>query len=184
MNKRAFLKRLFATLAGLPLASRGARAAPRTVLLQESPLAGFQYYDGERLWPRLAAGQAVELRRNPRNPHDDRAVEIWRAGHMLGHLPRVENTAVAQMLDRGEPLTARITTLNQSRGPWERIRLAVYWDPSAPAPAPAPRAPDERDRRRYWVREWPQAAVRSDPAARPGPMRAASRSLAKVEGRG
>jgi len=117
MNKRAFLKRLFATLAGLPLASRGARAAPRTVLLQESPLAGFQYYDGERLWPRLAAGQAVELRRNPRNPHDDRAVEIWRAGHMLGHLPRVENTAVAQMLDRGEPLTARITTLNQSRGP-------------------------------------------------------------------
>lgn len=160
MNKRDFLRRLLATVAGLPLASRGTRAAvpPAPVLLiQESPLAGFQYYDAERLWSRLAVGQVLALRRNPRNPHDDRAVEVWLEGHMLGHLPRLENTAAAQMLDRGEPLAARIAALSESPNPWDRIRLAVYRDPSAPAPAPAPRNPGERDRRRNWVGEWPRA---------------------------
>lgn len=63
--------------------------------------------------------------REPQNPYDPRAVRVdWR-GHKLGYVPRIENTAVAQMLDRGERLTARILQLRESHDPWERVRLVV-----------------------------------------------------------
>lgn len=125
MNRRGF----FAALIGvglLPWAPRpSAQPARPRLLIQESPLAGFQYHQGERLWPRLRPGQPLTLVREPHNPYDPRAVRVdWR-GRKLGYLPRHENTAVSQMLDRGAPLTARILRLRQSPDPWERVRLGV-----------------------------------------------------------
>lgn len=124
MNKRSFLRGVLAAL-GAGLAAAPAAARSRNVLIQCSPLAGFQYHAGEELWPQLAVGQPLALVREPANPHDERAVRIdWR-GHKLGYLPRVENTAVAQMLDRGEQLHARIAALRASQDPWERVVVAV-----------------------------------------------------------
>jgi hypothetical protein len=124
MNKRNFLQGLLAAL-GAGIAS-GTSAAPRhSVLIQRSPLAGFQYHAGEAVWPRLAVGQPLALVREPANPYDARAVRIdWR-GHKLGYLPRIENAAVAQMLDRGERIEARIAQLRVSPDPWERVEVAV-----------------------------------------------------------
>lgn len=124
MNKRNFLQGLLATL-GAGIASSASAASRRRVLIQRSPLAGFQYHAGEALWPRLAVGQPLALVREPDNPHDERAVRIdWRS-HKLGYLPRVDNAAVAQMLDRGERLEARIAELRVSTDPWERVVVAV-----------------------------------------------------------
>ncbi len=124
MNKRSFLRGVLAAL-GAGLAAAPAAARPRSVLIQCSPLAGFQYHAGEELWPQLAVGQPLALAREPANPHDERAVRIDWHGRKLGYLPRVENTAVAQMLDRGEQLRARIAQLRTSPDPWERVRVAV-----------------------------------------------------------
>lgn len=124
MNKRGFLHGLLAALgAGV---AEGATPEPRRqVLIQRSPLAGFHYHAGEELWPQLAAGEPLALVREPTNPYDERAVRIdWR-GRKLGYLPRNENAAVAQMLDRGERLEARIAELRTSRDPWERVVVAV-----------------------------------------------------------
>lgn len=127
MNKRNFLRGVLAAL-GAGLAAAPAAARPRSVLIQCSPLAGFQCHAGDELWPQLAAGQPLGLVREPANPHDERAVRIdWR-GHKLGYLPRAENTAVAQMLDRGEQLHARIARLRTSPDPWERVTIEVFLD--------------------------------------------------------
>ena len=121
-------RRLLGALATLPLAATSglARAwAPRGVLVQRSPLAGFQFHQGEAVWPNLRVGQPLALIREPDNPHDRRAVRVdWR-GHKLGYVPRRENTAVSQMLDRGERLEARIVRLRESPSPWQRIELAI-----------------------------------------------------------
>nr|WP_281722197.1 hypothetical protein [Nitrosomonas nitrosa] len=45
-------------------------------ILQVSPVAGFQYYQGEALWPQLATGQPIPLIRETGNPYDKRAVRI------------------------------------------------------------------------------------------------------------
>jgi hypothetical protein len=127
MNKRSFLRSLVAAL-GAGFAA-GATAAPRRrILIQCSPLAGFQYHAGEELWPQLAVGQPLALVREPANPHDERAVRIDWHGRKLGYLPRAENTAVAQMLDRGEQLRARVAQLRTSPDPWERMTIEVFLD--------------------------------------------------------
>ena len=80
MKRRYFLGSLAAAPAALPLANqaRGAvragevqgREAVRELLIQESPVAGFQYHAGETVWPRLSAGDPLRLLRVPGNPHD------------------------------------------------------------------------------------------------------------------
>lgn len=96
------------------------------VLIQDSPLAGFQYHAAPALWTELKEGDALTLVREPNNPHDARAVRIdWR-GQPLGYLPRAENAQVAAEMDQGVKLVARIARLTSHPNPWKRIRVAVF----------------------------------------------------------
>lgn len=126
MIRRTFLYSLLA-LAGLARQASVGRATgvPRRVLLQTSPVAGFQYHEGEAVWAGLREGLVVDLVREADNVHDDKAVRIDWAGRKLGYLPRAENHAVAQLMDRGERLDARIAGVRESRDPWERVRIEV-----------------------------------------------------------
>ncbi len=95
------------------------------ILIQDSPLAGFQFHAGKTVWKELRVGDELALVREPDNPHDARAVRVdWR-GRKLGYVPRRENADVARLLDRGELLAARISRLTSSRNPWERVRFEV-----------------------------------------------------------
>jgi hypothetical protein len=95
------------------------------ILLQDSPLAGFQYHAGKVLWPQMRVGDALTLVREPDNPHDARAVRVEWQGHKIGYVPRRENADVARLLDRGQILTARIVRLAEVRDPWSRVRFEI-----------------------------------------------------------
>ena len=128
MSRRLFLERV-AALIGISIAVPAARAAViRKVELQRSPVAGFQYHQAEAIWPLLMVGTSLGLVREPENPHDPRAVRIDWQGQKLGYMPRIDNAAASQLLDRGESVSAAITALNVSANPWERIEFAVYLD--------------------------------------------------------
>lgn len=98
------------------------------LLVQESPLAGFQFHEGKRLWGNLRIGDRLDLIRDPDNPYDARAVRVEWQGHFLGFVPRADNETIARQLDRGAKLKARITRLQQSRNPWQRVLFEVYAD--------------------------------------------------------
>jgi hypothetical protein len=53
-------------------------------------------------------GEALELAREPANPHDPLAVRVAWRGRKLGYVPRAENAPIARLLDAGQPLEARI----------------------------------------------------------------------------
>ena len=126
MLRRTFLRSLAAILGLVALPrTAGAQAAQRTILLQTSPVAGFQYHDGEMVWPMLRIGDTLQLVREPRNAFDNRAVRIEWEGCKLGYVPRSENHAVAQLLDRDTALSARIIVLKNSSDPWQRARFEV-----------------------------------------------------------
>lgn len=95
------------------------------ILLQDSPLAGFQYHAGKTLWPRMQVGDALTLVREPDNRHDARAVRVDWQGHKLGYVPRRENADVARLMDSGQRLTARIVRLAEVRDPWSRVRFEI-----------------------------------------------------------
>ena len=95
------------------------------ILLQDSPLAGFQYHAGKTLWPRMQVGDALTLVREPDNPHDAKAVRVEWRGHKIGYVPRRENADVARFMDGGQALVARIVRLAEVRDPWSRVRFEI-----------------------------------------------------------
>ncbi len=98
----------------------------REVLLLRTRLAGYMHYDANVVYPYLRLGDELELRREPHNPHDHKAVEIYWRGKKLGYLPREDNSVIAQLMDRGERLRAVISEVRNTPNYWERIWLEVY----------------------------------------------------------
>jgi hypothetical protein len=103
------------------------RAQPESrILVQSSPLAGFQFHEGKALWPQMKVGDTLTLVREADNPYDARAVRVEWQGRKLGYVPKKENEAVARQLDRGNPLEARIVQLRKHRDPWKRIEFEIF----------------------------------------------------------
>ena len=105
-----------------------AQERPATVrlLVQSSPLAGFRFHRAAELWHELRVGDALELVREPDNPHDPHAVSVSWRGHKLGYVPRRENAALAWGMDRGEQLRARISRLTEHPNPARRVEFEVF----------------------------------------------------------
>jgi len=129
MKRRDFLKALIALPIAsffypLPFSDKSIHKS-RTYILLDSVVAGFRYYEGEHIWSRLSHGDPLQLVREPDNAYDAQAVEIYYGTEKLGYVPQEENHLVSQMLDRGEDLKARVSWLNESEDPWERVGFRV-----------------------------------------------------------
>lgn len=96
------------------------------ILVQSSPLAGSQYYSASRLWTDIRIGDRLSLAREPDNRHDRNAVRVEWNGQKLGYVPRAENRAVAQALNAGEKLEARVSRLRDDPDPWQRIEFEIF----------------------------------------------------------
>lgn len=100
--------------------------ADSRLILQTSPLAGFQHYAGRALFPLMAVGQPLRLFREPANPYDPKAVRVEWYGVQIGYAPRADNVDLARLMDRGVSVEARILHLQNSRDPWKRVLLEIY----------------------------------------------------------
>ncbi|MBS1161306.1 MAG: hypothetical protein H6R15_3725 [Proteobacteria bacterium] len=113
---------MLSLLGWLPLAE----AQSIRLLLQNSALAGSQYYALAEWWPELKVGDRLELIREPDNRHDRHAIRVEWRGHQLGYVPRAENRQLAAALDRGERLGARLSALSDNKNPWRRLAFEVF----------------------------------------------------------
>lgn len=117
---------IIALVLGVAPAQARAQRAEAVMLVQSSPLAGFQYYQGKQLWDGMQVGDALTLVRESGNAHDSNAVRVEWRGHMLGYVPRRDNHAVARHLDNGGKVEARVSRLIQHRNPRQRIEFEVF----------------------------------------------------------
>jgi hypothetical protein len=61
----------------------------------------------------LQAGDELVLRRRPDSAYDPRTIEVRTpSDELLGHLPRIDNQALARLMDAGVP--ARVTVSSVS----------------------------------------------------------------------
>lgn len=96
----------------------------RNATLYAGPVAGFHYAEGPHCLPRLAAGEPLQLVREPANPHDASAVRIdWR-GYKLGYLPRQANTPIARLLDARVALVATLDGVDATNE-WSPLSVCV-----------------------------------------------------------
>lgn len=120
----------------MALAANPGATSEARVILQTSPLAGFQHYAGRALFALMAPGQPLALVREPDNPFDDRAVRVEWYGVQIGYAPRADNVDLARLMDRGARVAGRILHLQASRDPWKRVLMEIYV--LAPEPVLAP----------------------------------------------
>ena len=108
------------------LAASSPSAQEVRLLVQSSPLAGFRYHEAAAVFPELRLGDRLELAREPENVHDANAVRVQWHGRKLGYVPRSQNSALAWAMDRGETVTARVSSLARHRNSRKRIQFEVY----------------------------------------------------------
>ncbi|MBK6741467.1 MAG: HIRAN domain-containing protein [Hydrogenophilales bacterium] len=102
------------------------------ILIQTSPLAGFQYHAGRALFPLMSVGDRLTLVREADNPYDPKAVRVEWRGVMIGFAPRVDNTDLARMMDHGVTVEGRIVHLQKARDPWKRVLIEVLVPEASP----------------------------------------------------
>lgn len=95
-------------------------------LLQLGTVMGFRHYEGKQVWEELRVGQALALVREADNPHDAQAIRVEWKGHKLGYVPRADNIDLARLMDNGTTVEARITKLEKSRRPNNRVQFEIY----------------------------------------------------------
>lgn len=98
------------------------------LLVQSSPLAGFRYHEAPLWFGDLRPGDPLTLKREPDNPHDDKAVRVEWNGRMLGYVPRKQNETLAWAMDRGDPVSGRISRVREHRNPRLRVEFEVFVD--------------------------------------------------------
>jgi hypothetical protein len=119
---------LAAAMAGIVAMPMAARAQSVRMLVQSSPLAGYRYHEAPRWFGELRSGDSLTLRREPDNPHDANAVRVEWQGHMLGYVPRAQNATLAWAMDRGDPVSGRISRVREHRNPRQRVEFEVFVD--------------------------------------------------------
>lgn len=130
INRRDFLKVLgLVALSPLVHASPEQRALTREVYLQTAPVAGFYYYDGmeEEVFESLKIGDELELRREPDNPYDEKAIEVYTEdGYKLGYVPQIENPIPAAIADQDIAIGAEIVGLEESPDIHPAVQMRLY----------------------------------------------------------
>lgn len=95
------------------------------IIIQTSPLAGFQFHAGRAVFPLMAVGDRLGLIREPDNPHDAKAILVTWHGTVIGYMPRNDNLDLARLMDRGLRVEGRILHLQAGRNPWKRVLIEV-----------------------------------------------------------
>lgn len=127
MQRRTLLKSIIA----LPFLISGVQAKAHTAsnlhptLLLKTNVAGFQYYEGEQVWPHLTTGSKLTLLRESSNLYDENAISLYWQNVKLGYIPRSHNTVLANLMDQGRQLQAHISRTKPSPNPWERVQVKV-----------------------------------------------------------
>ncbi|MEI6335253.1 MAG: HIRAN domain-containing protein [Methylococcaceae bacterium] len=82
------------------------------IFLLETHIAGLRYYDIKNLSTPLQLTDALLLRREPDNVHDDLAIVVLTVtAQKLGYLPKFRNPVLARLMDAGKSLVAEVAQL-------------------------------------------------------------------------
>lgn len=124
MNRKFFIYQL-AGLFGIGWLKPRNKSRPKKARhwLYSGWIAGVFYYEGHEVLDHLKAGSELKLRREPDNPYDGRAIEVYAGVYKLGYIPMSVNEPIAAMMDRGEQLEAEVEEL--SGGNWGGVKVRV-----------------------------------------------------------
>lgn len=75
--------------------------------------------------PVLKPGSLLSLVREPGNPYDSFAVEIFCEDIKLGYVPRTDNIHISRLLQQGAHVICRAVEVDPHTAPWEMVKVEV-----------------------------------------------------------
>ena len=128
MHRRGLLKYVAGLMLGTPalhsVANDTLPAAASPIGILDARIAGFAHYQGEVCLPFMKAGDRLALRREPENPKDRRAVEIYWRHKKIGYVPRIQNRALSRLMHQGYAVQAKVRTIDDGLL-WEPLYFEV-----------------------------------------------------------
>lgn len=110
---------------GTAPASLAATQQPRLPVRYVGYIAGFRFHDGPFILEKLRPGIILRVVRQPSNPHDSNAIQLFIGPYLLGYIPRGPNRELARRLDLAEALVCRITKVNAQEVPWNQVEIRI-----------------------------------------------------------
>ncbi len=131
MKRRLFFKTMVIITAGIAIlgVKKSEVEAGRSgteFLLQHSYVAEYHDHSVEEVLEGLHIGDNVVLQREPTNPFDYKSVAVLWKNKKLGYLPRLENTTVYQLMDRGVKVSGKVAKIEKNAVPWQRVGVEIY----------------------------------------------------------
>lgn len=128
MKRIDFIRGLAISLTGMTLFPRliiSEKEQKKPVLLEHFYIAGYNYYNGEKVEHQLKVNDRLRIKREKDNPHDGKAISLWHNGNKLGFIPRHKNSTLAKLLDQKVEIKAVINKIYREANPWNRIFVDV-----------------------------------------------------------
>ncbi|MDO3383299.1 HIRAN domain-containing protein [Gilvimarinus algae] len=123
MIKRRKLLTLLGVTSALAAPAVRAQKPIRLLEVLDAEVAGFGYYQTDEFLTHISSGDALTLKREPDNKHDQRAIEVYWGEHKIGYVPRVNNRALSRLMDNGEAVSAEVT--RTLAGNWKPVKFVV-----------------------------------------------------------
>ena len=118
MTQQLMLRTLQKTAIALPFA--------QDIFLLETHIAGLRYYDIKNLTTPLQQTDALLLRREPGNFHDELAIAVLTVtAQKLGYVPKYRNPVLARLMDAGKALVAEVAQIKPGDD-----AVPAYWSES------------------------------------------------------
>lgn len=114
------LKRAFAQLSRLQM--RTAQLLRREKIT--CYVAGWRYYQGDRIMDSLTPGTELTLRPDPTNEFDSNAIGVYFTDQQVGHVPMRLSREIGLELRRGE-VRCSVVSADRARMPWERAEIVI-----------------------------------------------------------
>lgn len=127
-SRRSFLKRMFLVPLGFAVAEDRETKSEKFIHLKDVYVAGLQFheFDTPESIKALRAGDALSLRREPDNLHDEFAIGVYdEQGRKLGFIPMYQNRTVARIMDQDVRVVAHVESLVEDAPPWKRVTIKV-----------------------------------------------------------
>lgn len=125
-QNQSLIKVNTALMAALSKGSLSLDVFSRDILALECLVAGTSFRKLQDVEASLNKEVKLEMKREPKNEHDNWAIALHFEKHKIGYIPRDKNEVIARLMDAGKAFFATIMA-KEWEGNWLKIEIKVYF---------------------------------------------------------
>lgn len=125
MNRSDFLKVVGLGASGL-IAIPNSNLQAKPTKIYDNYITGLSHYKFSFYMEEMKVGDDIILIREGDNRHDRFAIQVFYQNEKIGYIPFLENMVLANMLDVGVSLQAKISCIDLTKPIYKALSVSIY----------------------------------------------------------